>query len=446
MNHQERAIKHLQSAIQLRTVSHHDRSKIDFTEFERFKDFMKEAYPNLHQKAQLEMVLDYSFIYLLKGQTDDLPVALMGHYDVVPVKNEGWKQDPFRGEIVDGHIYGRGSLDMKGHVIAMLEALESLLEEGEVFERDLYILLGHNEETGSSVPDSGARNTMELLKSRGIRFYCVMDEGGAIMDGKPLKVPGQIALIGVGEKGYLDVELSVTQSGGHASMPPNRSALFTAFEAAMKLERHKFSADFNPATEGMFKALVPHMSQPIRFLFKHRKLFKPIILNVLVKSPSTAATVRTTAVMTMAEGSKAPNVLAQRASVNLNCRIVPGDSVEDVLLRIRSHVGPLVTITPHNGNNPTDISPSDNAQFKTLESAIRTVYPEFVAVAPYLMVAATDSRVYHGMAEGVYRIQPFKSMFKDLGTIHADNERLELESFYKGIELFKEIILNICKV
>lgn len=440
---QEQALKHLQAALQTQTISYPDRSRINFKEYEKFIEFIKNAYPHLHQKASLEMIQGYSLLFHLKGSTNLKPIALMGHYDVVPVKEEGWTQNPFGGEVIDGHVYGRGSLDMKGHVIAFLEALEALLEAGMIFKRDVYILLGHNEETGSNVEDSGAKNTMELLKSRGIHFECVIDEGGAFIEGKALGVPGLVAVIGVAEKGYLDVELTATQNGGHASMPPHRSALYEVFEAAMKMEQDKFKADYNAATLGMFKALVPFMKQPFKFLFGNPKLFKPIILAAMVKNPSTAATVRTTSVMTMAEGSKAPNVLAQKAQVNLNCRIVPGDSVQATLDRIQQRVGNKISVTGHHGTEPTDVSPSDSRSFNLIRRAIQKVYPEFTAVAPYLMVAATDSRVYHGMSEGVYRVQPFKSMLKDLGTIHADDERLELDSFYKGIEFFSELLKTL---
>lgn len=434
------SLEHLQKAIQCETISYPDRSRIDFKEYDKFIDFVKKAYPLLHKKAKLEFVEKHSLVFHLKGSTEQDPIALMGHYDVVPVNPAGWNVGPFSGELIDGYVYGRGTLDMKGQVIAVLEAVEACLEEGLVFERDVYLLFGHNEETGSEMPDSGARLTRDLLKSRGIHFNMVLDEGGAFINGKAMGVNSTVALIGVGEKGYLDVELTATQNGGHASMPPVTSALYDVFQAAMKMESHKFQADFNPATNAMFEALVPHMAQPLKFLFKHKQLFKPILLLALVKSPETASTVRTTSVMTMASGSSAPNVLAQVAKVNINCRIIPGDSIEKVRTRIETRVGPKIKVSIGHGTEPTDICKSDTPQFNLVKKALSTVYPEFSVVAPYLMVAATDSRVYHGMSEAVYRVGPFGSMKDDRGTIHADNERISVDSFLKGIEFFKIIL------
>lgn len=439
----EESIKHLQAIIQTKTISYLDRSRIDFVEYEKFIDHLKEFYPTLFKKAEFKRVETYSLLFKLKGKTDKNPVGLMGHYDVVPVNNEGWIVDPFSAEIKDDFIYGRGTLDMKGHVVALLEAIESLLLQGQVFERDIYLMFGHNEETGSALPDSGAKKVMEVLKDEGVHFHCVIDEGGAYIEGTPMGVDGVVGLIGVAEKGYCDIELSAIQKGGHASMPPKTSALYEVCKAALSMESNKFDADYNDATNAMFDALLPFMNQPLKLLFSYRNLFKPILIRALTKSPETAATVRTTSVMTMASGSKAPNVLAQEAKVMINCRLVPGDTVKKLVERIQKRVGPSITVTPNNGNDPTIISPSNNEQFKTIVQSMKTIYPDIITVAPYLMVAATDSRIYHPISDGVYRVQPFMSMLKDRSTVHADNERISIESYLKGIDFFKLCVTQL---
>ena len=437
------ALERLQSILQTKTISYAEREQIDFDEYEKFISLIKQHYPLLHEKAVVERVGMYSLLYVIKGTTDLKPIGWMGHYDVVPVNPEGWNHEPFGAEVHEDYVYARGALDMKGHVVAMLEAIESLLDEGKTFERDLYIMLGHNEETGSAMADSGAKAIKELLISRGITFECVLDEGGAFIDGKKLGVNGTVALIGVAEKGYLDVEIMARREGGHASTPPERSALFEVTQAAGLMESNKFKADFNPATRAMFEALVPAMDQPLKFLFKYKDIFKPILLNVMTKNPETAATVRTTAVMTMASGSKAPNVLAQDAKVNLNCRIVPGDSVEEVVSRIKRRIGSRFTVTALNGNNPTSVSSVESRCYTSIDKVIKDVYPDIKVVAPYLMIAATDSRIYHDQAEGVYRIQPFMSIKDDRPTIHADNERVAITSYYQGIQFFKALMCTL---
>lgn len=439
----EQAIQHLQRAIQCKTVSYKDRDQIDFAVFERFIENLQADYPLVFSRAEFSRIGGHALLFKLKGQSEALaPVGMMGHYDVVPVKPDGWKHDPFGGVIEGEYLYGRGTLDMKGHLIALLEALESLLAEGTTFARDLYLMFGHNEETGSNVPDSGAVAIREHLKAQGIRFRMVCDEGGALIDGKPLGVDGVVALIGVGEKGYVDIELNALQAGGHSAMPPVVSAMQKVFEAAVKLESDKFPADFTPATESMFEALVPHMRQPLKFLFSYRNLFKPILIATMLKSPKTAATIRTTCVITQAQGSAAPNVLAQKAVAVLNSRIITGESVRSVQERVQRIVGTDIQVTMHNGTEPTDISPSDGPEYAIIENAIRQHYPHFKAVAPFLMIAATDSRVYHGLAEGVYRLSPFEISEEDLQTVHADNERIKIANFFKGIAFFKTLLVN----
>lgn len=436
----ESAIKHLQRAIQCKTVSFKDRSQMDFSEFKKFIENIRQDYPLIFAKGQIERFIGYSLLIKLPGKSDLPPIGLMGHFDVVPVREENWIEPPFGGVIRDGYVYGRGTLDMKGHVISMLEAVETLLSEGYEFERDVYLMLGHNEETGSIMPDSGAAAIRDHLKQQGIFFSMVVDEGGALIDGKSLGIDGTVALIGVGEKGYLDIELTATQSGGHASMPPKKSAMAEVCEAAVKLEKNKFPADFNAATHAMFDALNPVMKQPLKFLFSNRNLFKPLLLKVMTEKPDTAAVLRTTCVATMASGSFAPNVLAQKATVVCNVRIIPGESVESVRNRVQSIIGDKIQVTLHNGTEPTDISPSNVREYQVIEETVREHYPHFKAVAPYLMVAATDSRVYHGLSKGVYRIAPFEISSEDMKTVHADNERIKIENFLKGIEFFKTLI------
>ncbi len=437
------SVIHLQRAIQCKTVSYHDRSQMDFKEFEKFIQQCEIDYPVLHASSTKELIGGYSLLFKIKGSTNEPPIGMMGHYDVVPAAEHQWDYNPFAGEIDQGYIYGRGSLDMKGHVIALLEAVEQCLAEGVTFKRDLYIMLGHNEETGSKLVDSGARAIRDYLMSKGVHFAMVIDEGGAFIDGSSLGIDGTIALVGIGEKGYCDVVLTATQSGGHASMPPHRSALTEVFEAGIRCEKRKNKANFNPATEAMFNTLVPYMKQPFQFLIKNRHLLKPLLLYKLTQSIETAAILRTTCVMTQASGSLAPNVLAQKGMVTLNNRIIPGESVDFVIDRISKIVGPKIEVTSHNGTEPTSISPTDNDLYLILNQTIKSHFPQFKAIAPYLLIGATDSRLFHNMADGVYRIACFESVINDLHTIHADNERLSISSFIQGIEFFKTLITNL---
>lgn len=282
---EKKAVSHLQDLIRCKTISYPDRSQIDYSEFTKLREQLAKNYPLLHHQAEVILIESNSLIFHLKGTDGSrLPLGLMGHMDVVPVSEKGWICDAFGAEIREGYVYGRGTLDMKGQVTAILEAVESCLNEQIKFQQDIYILLGHNEETGSSVADSGARKTMEYLKSQGVKFGLIIDEGGAFISGKAMGVDGNIALIGICEKGYMDVMLSVSQPGGHASMPPKKSALNLVCEAAIRIENRKFPSSFNPAAAAMFDALVPHMKQPLKHLFAHRNVSGPLLLKALTRT------------------------------------------------------------------------------------------------------------------------------------------------------------------
>ena len=437
-------ITRLQEALRTRTISHLDRTRIDVTQFDELHRILRKNYPQVFNLAECTVIGQHSLILQIKSaDAKQLPIALMGHIDVVPVVDENWKYPPFNAEEHDGYIYARGALDMKSQVCAMFEALEDQLGKGTSFDRDVYLLVGHNEETGSQAPDSGARLCMEHLKAKGIRFGFVLDEGGAFADGRSMGIDAHIALIGIAEKGYLDIMLSVQQKGGHASMPPLKSALNQVCTAAVKLENDKFPSSFTPASAAMFDALAEHMQQPLRFLFMHRKLFSGILLGQLTKQPMTAALVRTTCVMTQAQGSKAPNVLPQKATVTFNLRISENDSVASTVERVKRIVGDEITVEVLTASEPTPSSPVAIEEYQMIKASILEAFPVFKVVAPYPVVAATDSRVYSGMAKGIYRFVPFVSLIDDLGTVHGDNERINIDSYKQGIRFFETLLTKL---
>ena len=209
----ERYKKNLSDAIQIRTVSHRDSDKVDWTKFDEFHAFLKERYPLIHEKLSLEIIGKASLMYLWQGTDPSLdPIAMLAHQDVVPISpgTEGdWEHDPFGGEEADGYIWGRGALDIKPHLIGVMEAVEALLEDGFVPARSVYLLFGHDEEIMSGY-ESGAATMCRTLKERGVHLEAVLDEGGAIL---PVNVKGLLDInldgVVVEEKGYADFEVAV---------------------------------------------------------------------------------------------------------------------------------------------------------------------------------------------------------------------------------------------
>lgn len=438
------AFSRLQEAVRCKTVTYKDRSKIDFSEFDKLHALLQKNYPLLFQNCEVEKVLDYALLIRWPGTEAGAPaIGVMGHQDVVPdgePESAAWEgHRAFDADDDGAYIWGRGTLDMKGQLLAWFEALEGLMEEGFKPRRDIYLLSGHNEETGTDMPDSGAVALRRLLEERGVRFQMILDEGGAFFDGTPFGIKKPLAFIGLCEKGYMDVELRASQAGGHASMPPVHSALGNVCRAVAAVEDNPCKPAFNSAVSLMFDALIPYMEPKMGNLLKRRSLFGGAILKQLVKAPSSAAMVRSTTAPTMAAGSPAPNVLAQEAVANINCRIAPDETCEEVLSHIRGIVGNEVEVRAVMRQEPSPVS-GTGAEFSIIAQAIAEDFPEIAAPAPYIMIAGSDSKEFYGLCDNVYRVGPFFSMLEDFTKIHSAGERVKKDDYLRGIMLFYHIL------
>ena len=237
----ERFIKNLSDAIKIPTIANRDESLVDWAPFDELHAMLENAYPLMHQKLEKQIISTRSLLYHWKSEHPEKePIALLSHQDVVPVTpgtEDDWKYPAYSGEIAEGFLWGRGAIDMKNHLIGVCEAVEALLEEGYVPERDVYLCFGHNEEVMAEGEICGADCMMRWFKERGIHLDSVLDEGGAILEAKVDKViDGQLAGVGIAEKGHVDFEISVNAKGGHSSQPPKHSALGELSRIVCKLE------------------------------------------------------------------------------------------------------------------------------------------------------------------------------------------------------------------
>ncbi|MBR2869599.1 MAG: M20/M25/M40 family metallo-hydrolase [Clostridia bacterium] len=441
----QRAMDNLSKAISIPTVSYPEKEKVDFTQFEKFHKFLEEAYPLIHKNLTKEVVMEASLIYRWEGTRSDLePMALLAHQDVVPVSagTEGdWTHPAFSGENDGEFIWGRGALDMKNHLIAVMEAVETLLEEGFKPDRDVYLLFGQDEEVVAS-GNGGAKNIMETLKSRGIHLDSIVDEGGAII---PIDVKGLIEnkeLIGVGiaEKGYTDIEITVTAKGGHSSQPPVHSALGDLAEVIRDLEGNQFKAELMPFVSDLFSNLGRSCTYPARLLTCNLPYLKPLLRYGMTKIPFTACLIRTTTAVTMAEGSPAANVLPQKASVVVNFRQMPGTTVEDVIAHIRKVCrNKNIEIKVLKAKEASNFSPTDSRVFKIIEELCVQENKNAI-VAPYLVMGGTDACYYEPICENIFRYSPYKVSVELLRCTHATNERIPVAAIEPAVAFFKRYI------
>ena len=242
-----RVAEHLSEAIQFRTitVAAGDPRVGQEGPWLDMQDWMETTFPAFHAAAAKETIPGgYSLLFTWEGSDDTLdPILLMAHQDVVPVNigTEGdWDAPPFSGAIQDGYVYGRGAIDDKGSMVALLTALDSLANGGFVPKRTILLMLGHDEE----VSGSGASAGIELLKSRGVSPVMALDEGFMAIENNPL-TGNTMAFIGVAEKGYVTLQLTVTAEGGHSSTPPRNSATVRLSRALIALDENQMPSDFS---------------------------------------------------------------------------------------------------------------------------------------------------------------------------------------------------------
>jgi len=307
--------EHLSKAIQFRTISYPDTSKIDGSEFLALHDYFEKTFPTLHSTLIKKVIGKYSLLYKWKGRNTDLkPILLMAHFDVVPAESNAenpWKHPPFAGNIADGYIWGRGTLDDKSSVLGILEAVETLVAEGFQPERTIYLAFGHDEEVGGF---NGAAKIAKHFHSSGIEFEYVLDEGGLIIDGMLPGVSAPTALIGIAEKGYLSIVLTAESQGGHSSAPPKHTAVGVLSTAIHKLEKSPLPGEIKGATKIMFEYLGPEMSFFPKMLFANLWLSGGLLKSQLSKSSFTNAMLRTSTAATMFEGSD-----TEITAVSLSC-------------------------------------------------------------------------------------------------------------------------------
>lgn len=407
--------------------------------FERFVALLAELYPLVHAELERERPVEHGLLFRWKGRSPQHPAILMAHYDVVPVdETDPWTYPPFEGRIADGWVHGRGALDDKGPLLVILEAVENLLSHGFVPARDVYLCFGGNEETYGAA----ARELARILHERGVLPWIVVDEGGAVVEAPLPFVTGRAAMIGVGEKGALTIELSARGEGGHASAPPALTAVRRVSRAVSRLGPRTFRPRTPPAISRMLSQLSAQAQGPARLLLRALAAVPPLTARVFAAlGGEAAALVRTTVAATMQAGGTAANVIPSQASATLNLRVALGETTSDAVARVRRSIrDPLVRIEVVEASEPSPESATDNAQFALLADALDAAYPGVPAV-PYVMMAATDSRHFHRYAPAVYRFAPLEMSNAQRAAIHGVDESVEIASLERG-EVFHRALIQ----
>ena len=431
--------EHLAASIRCKTVPLDEKGTPDPQAFEQLHKMLAETYPLVHQKLKREVVNGYSLLYTWQGARTELdPVMVMAHQDVVSADPTEWTHPPFDGTITGDFVWGRGTLDIKNQLIGIMEAAEALLKEGYRPERTILFGLGHDEETGGV---NGSKVVGELLKERGVHLAGIVDEGGGISAGLAPGIRGPVALIGVSEKGYLTVEFTVHSAPGHSSTPPTQTAIGILARGLARLEANPLPTHLRrlrPLYHGIGKAAPLY----IQVAFANVWLFSPILKRWLVPNPEMNASMRTTTALTIIHGGVEDNTIPAEAKAFVNFRLLPGDTIADVLWHIKKTIkDERVKVKPVEGkfNEALPISSNSSQAYKSLKEVIRQVFDN-PPVAPYVMLGGTDCMHYVPVCDDIFR---FTSLVMDesfRGLEHGIDERIPIEGMAKMVKFYAQLM------
>ena len=437
---EEKIVDDMCAMIRCRTVSHRDEALVDWAEFDKFHSVLADRFPLIHEKSTLRKLGRTGLLYHLKGESDASPSVCMSHYDVVPVEESGWDKPAFEGLVEDGFIWGRGTLDTKGTLCGVMEALEQLLAAGYTPKNDLYLSFSGQEE----IDGDSCRAIVSYLKEQGVTPALVLDEGGAVVDHVFPGVASQCALIGTAEKGNVSVDLSLLSQGGHASTPPPHTILGQLSQAAVDIENHPFPRHLSRPVAEMFDTLGRHSTFLYRMIFANLWCFEPVLDMICRKSGGELnALMRTTVAVTKMEGSQAYNVLAPKASFSTNSRLLGSDTIESAAEYLRGVIkDERIEVKIVSGMNPSRCSVTEGEGWDKLTVAIRQTWPEAL-VSPYLMLACSDSRHYGRISDKVYRFSAMHLSKEERGMIHGNDERIPIETLLTTVKFYTRLLRQL---
>ncbi|MEG3028782.1 MAG: M20/M25/M40 family metallo-hydrolase [Oscillospiraceae bacterium] len=434
----EKYAQGLGSLVRIPTVSKNETD--DLSDFYKLHQQIKELFPLVSEKVECT-VLRGTLLFCWRGaDAAALPILFMGHQDVVPANETGWDVPCYSGVVKDGALYGRGTLDSKCNIYIQLQAIEELLQQGYTPPCDVYVEASINEETGGD----GAAGAVRYLQEHNITLALVIDEGGAIIEEAMPGMTRPYAVIGVTEKGYIDLKITATGSGGHSSTPPRNTPAARLFAFANDIEKKRpFKKYLLPEVEEMFRKMAPSLGFPLKFLLGNVWLFKPLIMAAMPKlSPFGEALLATTCTFTMMKGSDAANVIPKQPYLVANLRTSVHQGCEESIAVMKQYAQKYdLEFEVLQQRNASPVTSTKTKEYAYLNHCLEHVFPD-VGVSPYVIMGGTDCRHFYAVTENAFRISPIRMNTQQLNSCHNTNENITVTSIAEGVEFFKYFIQN----
>ena len=429
----EAAVDALAQLVRCKTISYNDKTLEDDAEFEKLICLLPGLYPHVFEVCSFQQLPDRALLLRWPGKKSGDPAVLMAHYDVVPVNEENWEKPPFAAVLENGILWGRGTLDTKVTFNGVFFGAEYLISQGFQPENDIYFAFSGGEE----VNGQGAPNIVQYFVNHDIHPALVVDEGGAVVENVFPGVTKPCGVIGIAEKGMMNVQYRTVSNGGHASAPKPHTPVGILAAACKKVEDHPFKAHIEGPAAQMFDTLGRYSTPLYRMIFANMWCFGWVIdLLGRMSGGEINALVRTTSAFTQMEGSSARNVIPPEAKMVANMRLNPADSVDSALAYLKKTVDDKnVEITVLESFEPSPVSETNCPAWDKVAYAVANTWKGCV-VTPYLMVQCSDSRHYGKISDHVYRFSAMDMTAEERASIHGNNERIRVESVAKAVEFY----------
>ncbi len=438
------AIHHLARAIRIKTISPGKPLEFDSTEFYKFNDFLTATYPLTSLILQKKLINNFSLLYKWEGKNKSLkPVVLVAHMDVVPVPEEDlerWTAPPYSGKIVNGMLWGRGAVDDKVGVVGIMEAVEQLVSSGFEPDRTIYLAFGHDKEIGGL---NGARAIVDYLNKEGIEAEFVLNEGYTIARGLVPGVLTDVAQIGIAEKGFASIRLSVELGGGSSSMTNAEVASIVIDKAKTKLESNPFPPEITKPLRQFLRHVGPEMRFQDELIFANSDLFTSVIIGNFQQSEADRALIQTTMVPTIFNSDFTNNTNSTKVTATVNFRILPGLTIENLIHRVKEIIDDdriQITLNDFHSEAST-VSSTDSEGYAIINQSIKEIFPDVITV-PNLVTGATDGRYYSEICDNIYRFLPIRLNPDNIKAIHGMNENIPVDEFKDVVRFYMRLIKN----
>ena len=442
---ESQTIERFRALLRIAAISHDNPADDDNTAYDQFGLYLQETFPGIAAEFEILRLSAYAWYLVWHGTDDSLaPGLLLAHYDVVAAPDDKmWRFPPFGAQEAEGAIWGRGTLDDKNSLFALLQAAEMLLKEGYRPERSLYFAFGGDEECSGT---KGAAVLSEEFRSQGLTFAFALDEGAVVARNMLAGFRGSLALIGVEEKGFASIRIAVRGAVGHASMPSPAAATHRLVRALDRISRRRMPARITVGLRTFLESVAPFVALPMGLVFANLWLFAPLVKQIFARSPQTDALIRTTLAITILSGGYKDNVLPPEAEAVCNLRILPGETTEEVLASLSRLINDdqvfVEPLDPAHTFDPPAPSRTGSAAYAAIRDSLLVAFPHAIP-APFLVNVTTDSKWYTPLCDNVYRTVPMELGVEELKTIHGVNEHISRENLAAGVRFYRELMSRL---